>query len=233
MSLQQKVIVRMETHSIGKRFVRERRYRIVLTAAFSLILNLLYAFYHGVLGMVHVSLWFVTMCAYYTILSTMRFSAVLCAHRTRSASSVDTEYFVMRLSGILLILLSVVLTGVIYLSLSQNIARKYDKITMITIAAYIFYKVTLSVIQAVKGRKNSVPLLAVIRTIGYAEVAASVLTLQRSMLASFGTMNRTDAHRMNLLTGAAVCLFVFVLGIATTVRGVRRKEKPVWQNQNL
>ncbi|WP_195984821.1 hypothetical protein [Clostridium sp. D33t1_170424_F3] len=233
MSLKQTIMERIETHAIGTRIVRERRYRIVLTAAFSLSLNLLYAFYHGALGIVRQSLWFTTMCAYYTILGTMRFSAVLCAHRTRSTSSVDTEYFVRKLSGILLILLSVVLTGVTYLSLSQNIVRKYDKITMITIATYIFYKATMAVIHAVQSRKHPAPLLAVIRTIGCAEAAASVLTLQRSMLVSFGTMGSTDAHRMNLLTGVAVCLFVFVLGIATAARGRKRKEQPVCQNQNL
>lgn len=233
MSLKQTILGRMEAHPIGTRFIRERRYRIIFIAAFHLFLNLLYAFYHGVLGVVHLSLWFLTMCAYYTLLSTMRFSAVLCAYKGRSTSSIDTEYFVMKLSGILLVLFSVVLSGVIYLSLSQNIVRKYDKITMITIAAYIFLKVTMAAIHAVNDRKNPAPLLAAIRTIGYAEVAASVLTLQRSMLASFGTMNGTDAHRMNLLTGAAVCLFIFVLGIATTARGIRRKEQTVWQNQNL
>ncbi len=46
----------------------------------------------------------------------------------------------MRLSGILLILLSFVLSGVIYISISQNIAVKYDEILMITIAAYTFFK---------------------------------------------------------------------------------------------
>lgn len=233
MNGKQRLIERIETHPIGKRIVKEQRYRIVLIAAFGLFLNLVYAFYHGFLGLANLSLWFLTMCAYYTILSAMRFSAVLCEYKNLSVPSLKTEYFVMKLTGILLVLFGVVLTGVIHISLSQNIANKYDKITMITIATYLFYKMTMAVIHAVKARKNSAPLPAVIRTIGYAEAAASVLTLQRSMLASFGTMSRADTHRMNLITGAGVCLFVFTLGIATTARGFRRKGKTVWQNQSL
>lgn len=62
-----------------------------------------------------------------------------------------------------------------------------------------------------------------IRTIGYADVAVSVLTLQRSMLASFGEMEEIKAHTMNALTGAVVCLFVFLLGIGLMYR--EKKER--------
>ncbi|MDD4849076.1 MAG: hypothetical protein PHO10_00085 [Gemmiger sp.] len=128
----------------------------------------------------------------------------------------------MQLSGIFLILLCFVLTGVIYIGVSQNIATTYDEITMITIAAYTFCKIAVAIVKAVKQHKNPSPILAVIRTIGYAEVAASVLTLQRSMLASFGAVNAAEARRMNACTGAAVCLFVLALGLALMARGKRK-----------
>ena len=50
------------------------------------------------------------------------------------------------------------------------------------------------------------------------------MTLQRSMLVSFGDMNAADIHTMNLLTGG-VCLFVLILGAALIVRGVKKKER--------
>ena len=121
-------------------------------------------------------------------------------------------------------LLNFILAAAIYISQSQHIATKYGEIVMITIAAYTFYKITITVIKAVKQRKNPSPLLSVIRSISYAEVAASVLTLQRSMLVSFGEMNDTDIHTMNTLTGSSVCLFVLILGIALIIRGAKRKE---------
>lgn len=135
------------------------------------------------------------------------------------------EYFVMRLSGCLLAALSFVLTGVIYISLAENIAAKHENVVMITIATYTFYKITMAIIRAVKQRKNPSPLLAVIRNIGYADAAASVLTLQRSMFASFGELTDTKAHTMNVLTGAAVCLFVLILGLTMINRGIKRKGK--------
>ena len=114
----------------------------------------------------------------------------------------------MRMSGILLSALSFVLAVIVYISLSQNIAAKHSEIIMITIATYTFYKITIAIIRAVKQHKNPSPFLKTLRSIRYAEVAASVLTLQRSMLVSFGPMGNEQARLRNALTGAAVCLLV-------------------------
>lgn len=219
MSIREKIFDKIESTKIGKRALKEPRYRIILSAAFGFFINLLYAIYNGGLGIANRSVWFITMCAYYTILSTMRFSAVLCEYKNSRTASNDMEYFVMKLSGGLLTALSLVLTGVVYISLTENIAAKHETIVMITIATYTFYKITMAVIRAVKQRKNPSPLLAVIRNIGYADVAASVLTLQRSMFASFGELNGRKEHTMNILTGAAVCLFVLILGLLMIVKG--------------
>ena len=101
------------------------------------------------------------------------------------------------------------------------------------ISSITFYKITMAVVRAVKQRHAPSPLLAAIRSIGYAEVAASVLTMQRSMLVSFEGMAEEKIHLMNSLTGAVVCLFVLVLGIAMIIKSTKRKEPSEWQNQNL
>lgn len=145
-------------------------------------------------------------------------------------SSNDMESFIIKLSGVLLSALSVVLAVVVYISLSQNIAVKHSEIIMITIATYTFYKITIAVIKAVKQHKNSSLLLKTIRNISYAEVAASILTLQRSMLVSFGAVEADKIWLMNSVTGAAVCLFVLMLGISMIIKAIR-KDYELWENQ--
>ena len=93
------------------------------------------------------------MCAYYVMLGTARFSAVLCGHGSTPESPSGTDYFIMRLSGILLAMLSLVLSGVTYLSLAQNIAVKHHEIMMITIEAYTFFKLGIAVTRAIRQRK--------------------------------------------------------------------------------
>lgn len=224
MNAKQAAIQKIKRTKLGRRFIQEQRFRAVFSAAVGLLANIMYAIYHGALGVVNQSLWFVTMFAYYMILSSMRFSAVLCEWKRKSLASEDTEYFVAKLCGGLLVLLSFILGGIVYISLSQNVAVKHHEIVMITIATYTFYKITVAVIRAIKQRKNTVPLLVVIRTIGYAEVAASLLTLQRSMLISFGSMDNKDIALMNSLTGISVCLFILLLGIFTILKGGKERK---------
>ena len=131
----------------------------MLSATVGFALNLLYAIYHLVLGVLNLSFWFIAMCAFYGILATMRFSAVLCERSRQKSPSNDTELFVMKLSGVLLVILSIVLATVSYISLSQNIAAKHGEIIMITIATYTFYKIAMAIVKAVKQHKNPSPLL--------------------------------------------------------------------------
>lgn len=221
--MKQKLLRIAQKTKIGNRLIYEQRYRVIFAATFGFFFNLSYAIYNGILGTLNHSLWFAAMCAYYIILGTMRFSAILCERKNNDTVSIQTEFFVMKFSGIMLTVLSVVLTGVIYISISQHIAAKYNEIIMITIATYTFGKIAMAIIRAVKQRNNPSPLLATIRSIGYAEVAVSVLTLQRSMLVSFGSMNGANKHILNVATGAAVCLFVLGLGIILLVEN--RKDK--------
>ena len=216
----------------GEKIISNQRYRMILSAAIAFVFNLLYALYYCVLGVINLSLWFITMCAFYGILATVRFSAVLCERKKQDVVSYDTEKFVMKLSGILLTVLSILLAVMNYLSLSQSIAVKYGEIIMITIATYTFYKITMAVIRNARQRQNPSLLLRTLRSISYAEIAASVLTLQRSMLVSFGTMGSRQIYLMNAITGAVVCLFVWILGLSMIEKS-KRKENESWQNQNL
>ena len=206
----------------GKKLVSSQRHRIILSATLAFAFNLLYAIYHCVLGILNLSFWFIAMCAFYGILAIMRFSAILCERNHQKLPDNVTELFVMKLSGVLLVILSIVLATVNYISLLQNIAVKHGEIIMITIAAYTFYKITMAIVKAVKQHKNTSPLLKTIRNIGYAEVAASILTLQRSMLASFGSMSAGNIHFMNAVTGAAVCLFVLILGLSMIAKSMKK-----------
>lgn len=222
MKTKQKAALLIAKTKTGKKLVPSQRYRIILSATLAFAFNLLYAIYHCVLGILNLSFWFIAMCAFYGILAIMRFSAVLCERNHQKSPDNDTELFVMKLSGILLVILSIVLATVSYISLSQNIAAKHGEIIMITIATYTFYKITMAIVKAIKQHKNPSPLLRTIRNIGYAEVAASIQTLQRSMLASFGSMSTGNIHFMNAVTGAAVCLFVLILGLSMITKSMKK-----------
>ena len=111
----------------------------MISAAAGFVLNLAYALYHGTVGIMSGSLWLLLLCAYYIILSVMRFSAVLYDHRSTKSSSSFSEQFLFRFLGGMLTLLSVILAFSVYLSFRYDVAVVHQKIMMITIAAYTFY----------------------------------------------------------------------------------------------
>ena len=197
---------------LAGRRLSDPRERMWLTAALSFLVDLLYALYHGALGLREGSAWLLTLCVYYSLLGAVRFGAVFCGRKEPVPPG--TETFVTALSGGLLVLLSAVLAGVSYLSLAYGIARRRDTILMITIATYTFTKLGFALRRAVKWRGDPSRLLAVIRTVGYAELAASVFTMQRSMIASFSDGPDPAMELINRLSGAALFLFVLTLGIS-------------------
>ena len=111
------------------------------------------------------------------------------------------------------IILSVSLIGTVVLSVIDNHGTKYHKVVMITIALYVFIKMTLAVINVIKARKNDSPVIKALRGISFVDAFVSIFSLQRSMLVSFGEMAEKDIKLFNVLTGSGVCIIVFLLGL--------------------
>ena len=209
MRVQKTILHRIQKTEWGGRIVSNERYRAIVPVGWAAGLNLAYALYHGVLGLARHSIWFLASCVYYILLSAMRSAAVLGLRK----GGVEKERALMWLTGVLFCVLSVVLIGIVYISLQEDVAMAYDEILMITIAAYTFAKISWVIVNAVRARKKRTPLSTIIQTIRMMEVAVSVLTMQRSMLVSFSDGTGVDAYTMNLITGAGVCLFALVLGV--------------------
>ena len=185
--------------------------KIIKLTLLTLFINLAYAVYNTAIGFVTHSWWFITLSAYYIILSVMRFAVVL-SDRSKSKEKVSS-LFIMRFTGIFFIFLSVTLAGTAYLSIYNEESVKYHEILMITIALYSFTKITLAVINLVKSRKDNSPIVKTLRNISFADAIVSIFSLQRSMLVAFEGLTVSEIQLFNALTGTAVYIAVFILGI--------------------
>lgn len=172
------------------------------------IFNLIFALYNFVLGIASYSWWFIASGAYYIVLSTMRMSVILFSKKDRK-----NENFIMRFSGVMIFVLSIVLSGIVYMTVEHDVAVKYHEIAMITIALYAFTKITLAIINFVKSRKNHRPYIKTLRSIAFADSVVSIYSLQRSMLVSFGEMKAADIVLMNTLSGVGMCIIVIFIGL--------------------
>lgn len=184
--------------------------KLVRPTWLSLCINLAYALYNGALGFLSHSWWFITLSAYYGILSVMRFAAL---QIKRKAATPTDEQFVKRFTGVFLVVLSFSLVGTVILSVTADRGISYHKIVMIAIATYTFTKIALAIVHLVKARGDHSPVVKTLRSISFADAVVSVFSLQRSMLVSFEGMTPANVQLFNVLTGSATCIIVCLLGL--------------------
>ena len=177
----------------------------------SLVFNVGYAFGNCIIGFFNTSWWFITVGAYYTVLAITRFSVLRV--KRKASGDYDTELFARRITGILLVVLSICIIGVNILSAIKDRGTAFHEIVMITIATYTFTKITISIIGMVKAKRSASPVLKTLRNISLADACVSVYTMQRSMLVSFPGMKANNILLLNIFTGTAVWIFVLFLGI--------------------
>ena len=178
--------------------------RMVKLSLLSLLLNIVFAAYHIVFGVMTHSWWLFTAGIYYTILSFVRFAVLL---------SIKRNAFIAKFTGIMLMLLSLPLVGTVILAVVRDRGIVRHEIVMITMAVCSFTKITLAIINLIKARKSTSAKLVTLRNISLSDACVSIFALQRSMLVSFGDMAETDICIFNAVIGAAVCLIVFLLGL--------------------
>ncbi len=172
------------------------------------IINLVFAIYNCVLGIASYSWWFISVGAYYIILSSMRITIIAFSSKDRK-----NERFIMRFSGIMIFLLSVVLCGIVYMTINQFGAIKYHEIAMITIALYAFIKLTLAIYEFAKLKKNHKPYIKTLRSISFMDSIVSIYSLQRSMLVSFEGMSTENIIIFNTISGVGMCLITICIGL--------------------
>ncbi|MGI6182388.1 MAG: hypothetical protein ACOYIE_09985, partial [Agathobaculum sp.] len=123
----------MKENVLVKRILESQHDRVLIAAASGFGLNLSYALYHGAVGIMSGSVWLLLLCAYYIVLSVMRFSVVLYDHLSAKNSAAISEQFLFRFLGGMLALLSVLLAQSVYLCLRYDVAIVHPEIMMITI----------------------------------------------------------------------------------------------------
>lgn len=195
----------------------------------SLAANIAFAAYHGAIGFTSHSWWFITLSAYYVLLSTMRFAIL------RMQQDQGAEPFITRFTGVMLMALAWCLTGTVILCVMKDRGVRYHEIVMITLALYAFIKIALGIINLVKAARHAAPAWLCLRNISLSDALVSICSLQRSMLVSFGDLPQKTITLFNLLTGSGVCIIVFILGL-NLIGGKRilmAKSKIVQANEKI
>lgn len=185
--------------------------RLIRNPYTNLLANLIYALGNCCVGLFTHSWWFITVGAYFAVLSATRFSVLRI--KRKAGGDLKVEFSINRIAGILLVVLSTCIAGVNLLSAVKERGTALHQIIIIAIATWTFAKITMAIIGMAKVRRVTSPALKALRNISLADACVSVCTMQRSMLQSFPGMEPMEIQILNIFTGTAAWLIVLLLGV--------------------
>ena len=204
------------------RWFSDTRLRVNVSLYASFVLNTLYSIFQLWLGFYHSSFWFYSMAGYYVSLAFMRFYLVRYSSKNLPGDKIGSELLRQRICAWLFLLVNLFVSVMIFFMVFWQRSFVHHEITTITIAAFTFSSLAISITGVIKYRKYNSPLYTTTKAINLASSCVSLLTLEATMLTTFG--KDTDVATRKLLlafTGAAVSLFILAMAIYIIVRSTK------------
>lgn len=213
--------------------MQSKRFRIVVYTAGSLKLNVAYAAYNGILGLFYGSVWFMILCVYYGLLAVMRYMTVSYEKKQDKGIQVVSEVYVMRFTGMMFIVMSVVLMLIELYSMIHNTARQYAKLVIASIAVYTVIKLVRAIVNLVKVQKHRSPLLSAIRNISLADAGVSAVTLIRSLSVYITWLTENQKLMISTFSGVVVYLTTLVMGVIMLLRHTDETQSAPVMTENV
>ena len=210
----------------AKRYFNDVQLRMNISLYGSLIWNVAFAIFQLGLGFYHKSFWFYSMFAYYVMLGVMRFFLVNHTRKYKANEETKIEIKKSILCGYLLIAMNLALAIIVFFMVYWNRTFYHHMITTIALAAYTFFTFSFAVINLVRYRKYKSPVYSSAKTISLIAGAVSMLTLESTMLTTFGTTESPLFSQIILsLTGVAVIGFAITMAIIMIVKGNKMRKE--------
>lgn len=207
------------------RFVSDYAFRMHATLSLGLALNLAFAVFKSVAGLVYGSYWLIALGFYYAMLALMRFFILRRVRRDGAEpGSLPTQYKTYRLTGALMFALNVGMTAIIVQVVRDNRTYSYPGTIVYAFGAYAFYKITMAVVNLIRRRRESSPLFSAARQLNLAAAMMSIFSLQTALLSMFGGESGSFRLVANAATGSVICLsclFIAVRMVISSTNAIR------------
>ena len=220
-----------DENKYARRWQDDTRLRVNVSLYGSLAWNALYGILQLWLGFYHHTFWFYSLGAYYICLGVMRFFLLLHTRKYAPGQKMQTELVKYRACGCVFLLMNLALALIIFFMVYWNRTFEHHMITAIAMAAYTFTAFTLAIINVVKYRKYNSPVFSASKAISLAAALVSMLTLESTMLTTFGDGTMTAIERKWMLgaTGGVVSLLIVATAIYMIVVGTKKLKE--WKTE--
>ncbi len=202
----------------------DTRLRVNVSLYGTLIWNIAYALLQLGMGFWHHTFWFYSLAGYYISLAVMRFFLVHHTSRHRPGELMLSELKKYRACGIVFLMMNMALALIIFFMVYWNRTFNHHAITTIALAAYTFTSLTVAIINTIKYRKYNSPVYSASKMVSLASACVSMLTLESTMLTTFGseTMSLTDRRIFLGVSGGLISAFIIAMAIYMIVQGTKK-----------
>ena len=202
----------------------DTRLRVNISLYGTLIWNAAYGVFQLGLGFWHHTFWFYSLAGYYIALAVMRFFLVRHTRRHKPGERMREELRKYRACGITFLIMNLALALIIFFMVYWNRTFNHHEITTIAMAAYTFGSLTMAIINVFKYRKYNSPVYSASKAISLASACVSMLTLESTMLTTFGDGAADLMFRRIMLgpSGGAISVFIIVMAIYMIVQSSRK-----------
>lgn len=207
----------------ARRWLDDTRLRVNVSLYGSLLWNTAYAVFQLWLGFYHSSFWFYSLAGYYLSLAIMRFFLVRHTRLHKPGAQMRSELIKYRACGWVFLVMNLALTLIVFFMAYWNRTFRHHEITTIAMAAYTFTAFTVAIVNIVKYRQYNSPVYSASKAISLAAACVSMLTLESTMLTTFGQNEEVQFRQIMLAaTGIAVSIFIIVMAIYMIVQGTKK-----------
>lgn len=206
---------------IVNRYLNDNQFRAQVSIYLSLINNTIYSVFYAVTAFIQQSYWLMAMAFYNFALTAMRFMLAKNYKSIKKENDIKDrfirEFKSYRLCGILMLIMSATMTGIIELLIVDG-KKAGGEIVTIAIAAYTFYCFIIAIINVFKFRKQNSPILSASKNVCLARALMSLFSLQITMFSQFDSGKNTEQHIMNIIVGLTVCLLCVVIAVSMIIK---------------
>lgn len=193
----------------GEKYLNDLAFRGNISLYQGMLVNFFYVVFRIAVGILHSSVWFISMAIYYLILGVIRLFLV---RSYRNCDSVK-EVQCYRLTAWFLFLLNIPMGAMIFLMVLKNNGYSYPGYVIYISAMYTFYTMIMSIINLVRFRRLGNPILSAAKALNFIAALMSVLGLQTAMIAQFSAEEDSFRRIMNACTGTGIWVTVIITAI--------------------
>lgn len=202
----------------GNKLIRDVSFRVETSLYLSLGFNLGYAAFKFFSGIYYHVLWLDAAAIYYVVLSIMRF--LLLNNMRKRQRDLYKELMRYRSCGWLLCVLNVPLVAMVAQIVQEDRSVIYPGHLVYVVALYAFYSLTMAIVNLIRFRNLHEPLMFAAKAISFATALVAMLSLQITMIATFGK-DFAQPALMNLLTGMSICIVILGMAVMMIIRSNR------------